>query len=155
MLNKILTSAFLLLSLTGCVGMETTYKEYDALGGGYGEEQLAPESFIVFVNANDFTEPELTKKYFLRRSAQLTLKADYDCFVIIEEKNTLIENYITSNKLALKTKYYSSKIENFKGSKTNQTHANSLVGIIQMHKDQTRPNDCQVASTILKTTHLE
>lgn len=155
MLNKILTSIFLLITLSGCVGMETTYKEYDALGGGYGEEQLNAETFIVFVNANDFTEPELTKKYFLRRSAQLTLKADYDCFVIIEEKPTLIENYITSNKLAAKTKYFAAKTENFKGSKTNQAHPNSLAGIIQLHKEAARPNDCQMASTIMKTTNLE
>lgn len=145
----------MLFTLTACVGMETTYKEYDTLGGGYGEEALTSDAFIVFVNANDFTEPELTKKYFLRRSAQLTLKGDYDCFVIIEEKKTLIQNYITSNKLALKTKYYAARTENFKGNKTNETHPNSLVGIIQMHKDQTRPNDCQMASTILKTTNLE
>lgn len=153
--NKVLTSAFLLLALSGCVGMETSYKEYDSLGGGYGEEQLAPDTFIVFVNANDFTEPELTKKYFLRRAAQLTYKSDYDCFVIIEEKPTLVENYITSNKMAVKTKYFATKTENFKGSKTNQAHPNSLAGIIQMHKEPTRPNDCQMASTILKTTNLE
>ena len=155
MFNKFLTSAILLLALTGCVGMETSYKEYDAMGGGYGEEQLSADSFIVFINANDFTEPELTKKYFLRRSAQLTLKNDFDCFMIIEEKPTLIENYITSNKLALKTKYFAAKTENFKGSKTNQAHPNSLAGIIQMHKDAARPNDCQMASTVLKTTNLE
>lgn len=155
MIKKICLALTFTVSLTSCVGMETSYKQYDALGGGYGEEQLSADSFIVYFNANDFTEPELTKKYFLRRSAQLALKNDFDCFVVIEEKRTLIENFVTTNKLAQKTQYYAARTENFKGSKTNELHSHSLSGIVQFFKEGSAPKECQSASTVLKTTNVE
>lgn len=127
-------------SLAGCVGMESTFKPYD-MSGGYGEEKIADDAFIVFFDANSFTPQDLTKKYFLKRSAQLTLKNTFDCFVIHEEKKTLFVHYQTSHKLALKSKHYSAS-EKPTEINANKLDENSLSGIIQMYKNDKAPNEC-------------
>lgn len=141
------------LTTIGCVGMQSSYKPHD-VSGGYGEEKLNDNTYVVFIDANGFTPPELTKKYFLRRSAQLTLKNDFDCFVILEEKRTLNINYVTSNKLASKTKYYSAS-NGLGDSQANALDENSLSGIIQMHQSATSPADCMKAQSTLELTNLE
>lgn len=136
--------------LAGCVGMESTFKPYDDFSGGYGDTKLAEDAYIVFFDANGMTEPKLTESYFQRRSAQLTLKAGYDCFVALEKKKTLFHNYVTNNKLAINSKKYSAAVNLAADPEANKPDANSLAGIIQLHKKGSEPASCIMANQVLE-----
>lgn len=132
--------------ITGCAGLESTYKPYD-FSGGYGEEKINANTYVVFFDANGFTPAEVSQKYFLRRARQITLKNDFNCFVVLEKRKTLNANYMTSNKLVVNTKYYSAN-ENAYGEAANKLDENSLSGIIQMYKQGTdSPPNCLSAIT--------
>ncbi len=148
-IKTILVSSALVMS--GCVGMETSFKPHDALGGGFGNYKISDNVFVVYFVGNDFTEDFLAKRYFLMHSAQVALNNDFECFVVAEQKPTLIDNYVSNNKLVLKTKYYSADTKNYKGAETNLKNEHSLSGIIQLHAKAVGVVDCQDAKQILET----
>lgn len=148
-LSLLLISVWCLLVLVGCVGMESSYKPFDSVSGGYGDTKLTNDVYVVFMDANGFTDLSLTKKYFSKHAAEVTLANDYDCFVVLETKNTLSTSYKTSNVAAKNTKYYSSYLPPVSdASETNKYDANSLAGLIQLYKGE-GATDCRKARNIL------
>lgn len=122
--------------------MESTYKPHD-ISGGYGELKVASEIYVVYFDANGFTPAELTRKYVLRRASQLASESEFDCFVILEEKRTLKENFKTTNRLVVKTPFFFSD-EKFLPENANLFDENSLIAIFKMFKksDSAAPVEC-------------
>ena len=75
-------------ALTGCA-TPTPYQPYRAgdlvaAHGGYSEQRLAPDRFMVRFHGNELTSQERVEGYMLYRAAELTLQKGYDSFEIIE-----------------------------------------------------------------------
>lgn len=75
-------------ALTGCA-TPTPYQPYragnlSAAHGGYSEQRLAPDRFLVRFHGNELTSRERVEGYMLYRAAELTLQNGYDSFEIIE-----------------------------------------------------------------------
>jgi hypothetical protein len=158
MKKLILLMSVVVWGLVGCVGMESSYKPFDSVSGGYGDAKLTNDVYVVFMDANGFTDLSLTKKYFLKHAAEVTLANDYDCFVVLETKNTLSTSYKTNNAVAKNTKYYSSYLPSVSAeSEINKYDANSLAGLVQFHKVDAKGEsvpDCRQARNILSDTVL-
>jgi len=76
--------ALSLAALGGCM-TATPYQPYIPEGGpgthgGYSEEQLTPDDFIVRFHGNELTSRERVEGYLLYRAAELTLQHGYDWF---------------------------------------------------------------------------
>jgi hypothetical protein len=68
------------------VGCATPYKS-NGFGGGYGETQLAPDTFQVYFNGNSSTSSERARDFALLRAADVTLKQGFTCFAILNQNN--------------------------------------------------------------------
>jgi hypothetical protein len=151
---KMITLAFLssLVLLSACAGLQSTYKPSD-FSGGYGDEKLKENTFMVYFDGNGFTTKEIAKKYFLRHSAEVTLRNGQKCFKVIDEKSTLSANYMTKSVEALNSKYYYKNDYELIASQKNIADENSLSGIIQLYPETSTA--CIDAKTTLETTSLE
>ena len=138
--------------ILGCSTLHSSFRPAD-ITGGYGEEKISDDVYMVFFDGNGFTPADVAKKYFLRRSAQVALKMDRDCFVILNEKGTLSLNYATSNKTAVKSKYYSA-VDNSGAPDSNKADENSVSGLVQIYKQSSAPSDCIDANITLQSTNL-
>jgi len=86
--KRLLFAAALALSvasLGGCM-TATPYQPYIPEGGpgthgGYSEQQLAPDRFIVRFHGNEMAPRERVEGYLLYRAAELTVQQGYDWFV--------------------------------------------------------------------------
>lgn len=83
---RLLTVALTLTAtmLGGCT-TATPYQPYIAerapgVHGGYSEQQLAPDFFLVRFHGNELTSRERVEAYLLYRAAELTLQRGYDWF---------------------------------------------------------------------------
>jgi hypothetical protein len=75
-------------ALTACT-TATPYQPYRTgdirtAHGGYSEQRLAADRFLVRFHGNDLTSRERVEGYMLYRAAELTLQNGYDSFEIIE-----------------------------------------------------------------------
>lgn len=72
-----------------CTTTPTPYQPYvPELGrgvhGGYSEQQLGPDRFIVRFHGNELTSRDRVEGYLLYRAAQLTLENGYNAFLIVD-----------------------------------------------------------------------
>ncbi|MFC7537221.1 hypothetical protein ACFQPG_07555 [Sphingomonas sp. GCM10030256] len=80
--------AFVLL--TGCA-TATPYQPYrpeltSGIHGGFSEQQLAPDRFLVRFHGNEFTSRDRVEGYLLYRAAELTLQNGYNWFLIADRR---------------------------------------------------------------------
>jgi hypothetical protein len=79
-LKEVLLVAIL---LTGCAG-PTSYHP-STQGGGYRDHQLAADRYQIFYTANSLTRRSTTKQYLLYRAAEITLEANKENFVVLDQ----------------------------------------------------------------------
>ena len=72
-----------LLATIALVACSTPYQP-KGFGGGFEEQQIAADVFIVSARGNAYTSMEVIKTYTLRRSAELSVENGYEYFAIIE-----------------------------------------------------------------------
>ena len=70
----------------------TPYQPYrpEAAGGvhgGYSDQQLAPDRYVVRFHGNELTSRDRVEGYMLYRAAELTLQRGFDWFLIVD-RNT-------------------------------------------------------------------
>lgn len=83
--------ALALLPLGGCATTPTPYQPYIAEGGpgvhgGYSDQRLAPDRFMVKFHGNEFTSRERVEGYLLYRAAELTVQNGYDWFMMDDRR---------------------------------------------------------------------
>jgi len=90
MLIKIPTAGALALALAlaGCT-TATPYQPYRAesaggVHGGYSDQELAPDRYLVRFHGNDLTARDRVEGYMLYRAAELTLQRGYDWFLVVD-----------------------------------------------------------------------
>jgi hypothetical protein len=76
-------------AVAACATGPTPYQPYVAeLGrgvhGGYSEQQIGPDRYIVRFHGNEFTSRDRVEGYLLYRAAQLALEKGFDTFVMID-----------------------------------------------------------------------
>jgi hypothetical protein len=79
----------------------TPYQPYrpemaSGVHGGYSDEQLAPDRYVVRFHGNELTSRDRVEGYMLYRAAELTLERGHDWFQIVErhtehETQTIVE----------------------------------------------------------------
>lgn len=97
-------SLVLALILSGCT-TATPYQPYRAetaggVHGGYSDQQLAPDRFVVRFHGNELTSRDRVEGYMLYRAAELTLQHGYDWFLAVDrhtEHDT--QTYVRSDPL--------------------------------------------------------
>lgn len=82
------TAVALALSMAACT-TATPYQPYRAesaggVHGGFSEQRLQPDRFLVRFHGNELTSRERVEGYLLYRAAELTLQNGYDWFSIID-----------------------------------------------------------------------
>ena len=82
-MKKVLPIIFFSFTLMGCA------TEYQSSGmtGGYNDQMTGPNTATVEFQGNGFTKSTTTKKFAMRRAAELTLQRGFDYF-LIEGGNT-------------------------------------------------------------------
>lgn len=89
-------------ALGGCM-TATPYQPYIAEGaagvhGGYSEQQLAPDLFLVRFHGNEMTSRERVEGYLLYRAAELTLQRGFDWFhPVTSHTEHEIQTYTTTD----------------------------------------------------------
>ena len=81
-------AAGLALMLAGCTAA-TPYQPYRPEGvsgvhGGYSDQQLAVDRYVVRFHGNDLTSRDRVEGYMLYRAAELTLQRGYDWFLVVD-----------------------------------------------------------------------
>jgi hypothetical protein len=76
------------LLVAGCT-TATPYQPYrtEAAGGihgGYADQQLAPDRYLVRFHGNELTARDRVEGYMLYRAAELTLQRGYDWFLVVD-----------------------------------------------------------------------
>ncbi len=74
--------------LSSCAA-PTPYQPYRSGGlqtahGGYSDQRLAPDRFVVRFHGNELTSRQRVESYMLYRAAELTIQNGYDSFEIVE-----------------------------------------------------------------------
>ncbi len=83
-------AAAALMALAGCA-TSTPYQPLspsNQVSGGYSDEQLAPDRFRVTFAGNTLTSRDKVEGFLLYRAAELTVRQNYDWFVIEEREMT-------------------------------------------------------------------
>jgi hypothetical protein len=80
--------AFLAAAALGCT-TATPYQPYRAetaggVHGGYSEQQLAPDRYLVRFHGNELTSRDRVEGYMLYRAAELTVQRGYDWFLTVD-----------------------------------------------------------------------
>lgn len=78
-------------SLGACTTTPTPYQPYRAedaggIHGGYSDQRLAPNRFLVRFHGNELTTRERVEHYLLYRAAELTVANGYDWFAISDRR---------------------------------------------------------------------
>jgi hypothetical protein len=91
--RRLLAAAALALSMAALGGCETAtpYQPYIPEGargvhGGYSDQQLAPDRFLVRFHGNDLASRERVEGYLLYRAAELTVEHGYDWFMMDDRR---------------------------------------------------------------------
>ena len=78
------------LLVAGCTAAPPTpyqpYRAHSAGGihGGYSEEQIAPDRYLVRFHGNSLTSRDRVEGYMLYRAAELTMQHGFDWFVVLD-----------------------------------------------------------------------
>lgn len=77
------------LATLGACTTATPYQPYrpESIGGvhgGYSEQRVAPDRFVVRFHGNELTSRDRVEGYMLYRAADLTLQNGYDSFEIVD-----------------------------------------------------------------------
>jgi hypothetical protein len=72
-----------LVLLFGSLACASDYHAAGLLGDGYSEQQLASDRWLVTYATGAFTEPALTAKHLLRRSAEIAIANDARYFAVL------------------------------------------------------------------------
>jgi len=78
------------LLFAGCTTMPATpyqpYRAHSAGGihGGYSEQQLAPDRYLVRFHGNSLTPRDRVEGYMLYRAADLTVQKGFDWFMVLD-----------------------------------------------------------------------
>ena len=80
-------SIFIAIFLVGCA---TGYQQ-QGLSGGYTDSLTGTTTATVTFKSNAFTSAEETRRYAMRRAAEVTLANGYDYF-LIENDNQYVKN---------------------------------------------------------------
>lgn len=86
--------------IAGCATAPTPYQPYvserqSGVHGGFSEQQLAPDRYLVRFHGNEYTARDVVEGYLLYRSAELTLQKGYDSFVIMDRHTEKqVETYV-------------------------------------------------------------
>jgi len=83
------TAVAAIVVLTAACTTATPYQPYVPEGaggvhGGYSDQRLQPDRFVVRFHGNDLTSRDRVEGYLLYRSAELTVLNGYDWFAIID-----------------------------------------------------------------------
>lgn len=85
----------LLLAAAGCC--DTGYQSSAGhLAGGYSDHQIDTNTFRVSFRGNGFTSEDEVQDYLLRRCAEVTRKAGFDYFEIIDGGSAVDTSYIVT-----------------------------------------------------------
>lgn len=91
--------AILLAALVGCT-TATPYQPYrpESVGGvhgGYSEQRLAPDRYLVRFHGNELTSRDRVEGYMLYRAAELAVHNSFDSFQIVERHTEHdVETYV-------------------------------------------------------------
>lgn len=151
---------FLLCTLSlltfSCAEMATTYMPSNGnISGGYGEDKIKTDIYVVYFDGNGFVTQAKAKKYFLRRSSALTLQAGYTCFKVLDEKRTLHENFKSKAIEVLGSEYYFKDDAELIDTDKNKLDENSLSGVIQIFPAGSEPKDCMNAKSTLEMVRTD
>ena len=141
--------------LVSCAEMATTYHPGGDIAGGYGEQILKPNMYVVFFDGNGFVTQARAKKYFLRRASTITLQSGQSCFKILDIKQTLNANYKTKIPEAAGTKYFYKDDNELIETEANKMDENSYSGVIQMFPAGPEIKDCYNAKNTLQLSRTE
>lgn len=89
-MKKLIALTTVGILLAGCAAMPATpyqpYVPHSAAGvhGGYSEQQLAPDRYLVRFHGNSMTSRDRVEGYLLYRAADLTLQRGFDWFTILD-----------------------------------------------------------------------
>ena len=96
-----------IISLSILSGCATTYQKTSFWSDeGYSDMQLQKNVFEVVFKSNEWTDQETTRRYALRRCAELTLENNFDYFKIMEGENYLEKSSYTTPQKAQSTTVY-------------------------------------------------
>ena len=107
MKRKIIALPMLLLSaasLSACM-TATPYQPYQpeltaGVHGGYSEQRLAPDRYLVRFHGNELTARDRVEGYLLYRAAELAAQNGYDWFLIVDRHTEHeVETYIRPDPL--------------------------------------------------------
>jgi len=81
--------ALLAATALGACTTATPYQPYrphsaGGIHGGYSEQRLAPDRYLVRFHGNSLTSRDRVEGYMLYRSAELTLREGYDWFLMVD-----------------------------------------------------------------------
>jgi len=153
---KILLLLSLTFILSACAEMATTYMPSSGnISGGYGEDKIKPDVYVVYFDGNGYVTQARAKKYFLRRASALTLQFGKNCFKVLDEKRTLSDYFRTKAVETIGTKYYYKDDIEIAESDYNKFDENSLSGVIQMFPEGTDQKDCLNAKSTLQLSKTE
>ena len=76
------------LLLASCA---TGYGQKSFFSGGFEDTQLGPDIFRISFSGNDSTSMARTKDFALLRSAELALENGYPYFVVVNEREWVVE----------------------------------------------------------------
>jgi hypothetical protein len=103
-LVAVTTIALLAAALAGCM-TATPYQPYmpengPGTHGGYSEQQLSPDRFVVRFHGNEMASRERVEGYLLYRAAELTVQHGYDWFVpVTRHTEHDVQTYVHSDPL--------------------------------------------------------
>lgn len=86
---RLVSAMATLMLVGGCTTTATPYQPYrgEAAGGvhgGYSEQQLAPDKYLVRFHGNELASRDRVEGYMLYRAAELTLQRGFDWFTIAD-----------------------------------------------------------------------
>ena len=86
--SRALIGLAILSAISACM-TATPYQPYrsEAAGGihgGYSEQRMAPDRFLVRFHGNEMTARDRVEGYLLYRAAELTVQSGYDSFSIVD-----------------------------------------------------------------------
>lgn len=154
MIYKIIFTIFFVSIFTSCAGLESSYRPNADFTGGYGDDKIKNNIFVVYFDGNGFTPYSLSKKHLLRRISTVTLQQGFYCFKILDERQTLGKNFATQNTEALNTSYYYKDQNQLLDSDRNKPDENSVSSLVQLFSAG-ESTDCVNAKITLDTVKTD
>lgn len=154
-MKTIFFGILIVLVFSSCAEMATSYHPGKDFSGGYGEDRLKPDIYMVYFDGNGFVTPARAKKYFLRRSSAVTLQSGFNCFKVLDERRTLSENFKSKVPEAVGSRYYFKDDGELLDTEKNKSDENSVSGIIQIFPAGTEVKDCYNAKSTLEMSRTE